>query len=984
MKFSLKVSLSIVISAIVIGLSLSTFVNTKKLTQNNAEQNATTLFQAIAYNVKHEIENLISQSLRNAALLAQGIHFPQKSFQDYTLQDISPFLAVLEQNSAFYSAYLGRNDGSFIQLIATREHQGIIKQHHAPAETEWIFRKIYQNDAFQRVQHWEFLDKNLHLLEEKDDGSPAYDPRKRPWYQATSKDDNAVLSNVYVFNSLKKPGLTASQNSVQNNGVVGVDLRLSTLAAFLSKQRLSKNGVVVVIDEKGQSIALPDTMSDIPVMTELNTLKDERIQAIVNQMNGKTTLRTSFYSALEEVNTAGPLLYIGVAAPESDFMDNFETMQKRLLYITGIGLLIFLAITVVFSHRLSARASNLVANAKRIEDFNFDINTLSPSHILEFFELEQSFDQMRSSLQAKANDLAISQDKLNRLIELGIAMSAERDTDKVMEMVLSGAKELSNADGGTLYKIEDGALSFKIVMNTSLGISMGGTSSEAPSLPPVQLYRSDGRQNHRNVASHTVHESTSVNISDAYQNEQFDFSGTRKFDEMNHYKSQSFLCVPLKPRGGDVIGALQIINAQDSDGKIIPFSDEIQRFVEALAAQAATILYNRELLDAQEQLMDSFIQLIAGAIDAKSPYTGGHCERVPELATMLAQQANERNDGIFADFSFQTEEQWREFKIGAWLHDCGKVVTPEYVVDKATKLETIYNRIHEVRTRFEVLLRDAEIDYYKQLGNGGDQTVLMQKLEERKARIMDDFAFVAECNVGGEFMADDKIERLKQIAEQTWTRNFDITMGLSHQELPLYEGVGAAPTQQKLLEDQPYHILPRQRDITELYGHLNFKTPVPENLYNRGEIHNLSVSRGTLTEEERFKINEHIMQTIAMLESMPFPPHLQRVPEYAGTHHETMIGSGYPRQLSATDLSIPSRIMAIADIFEALTASDRPYKKAKTLSEAIKILSFFKKDEHIDPDLFDLFLTSGVYRHYAKKFLLPEQIDEVDITQYLS
>jgi hypothetical protein len=359
---------------------------------------------------------------------------------------------------------------------------------------------------------------------------------------------------------------------------------------------------------------------------------------------------------------------------------------------------------------------------------------------------------------------------------------------------------------------------------------------------------------------------------------------------------------------------------------------------------------------------------------------------VPELAFMLAEEAALVTEGPLAEFGFKTDQEWREFKIGALLHDCGKVTTPEYVVDKATKLETLYNRIHEVRTRFEVLLRDARIEQLEAVALGANPTEAETKFLETKQRLIDDFAFIAECNIGGEFMADDKIERLKRISEITWVRHFDERLGLAHEELKRVNHMppDVLPVKERLLSDKPLHIIPRDQGMSRAYEGKNFQARIPEHLYNLGEVYNLSIRRGTLTEEERFKINEHIMQTIVMLESLPFPKELRRVPEYAGTHHETLGGTGYPRKLDRGSLSVPARIMAIADIFEALTASDRPYKKAKTLSESVKILSFFKKDGHIDSDLFDLFLRSGVYLRYAERYLSPDQIDPVNIGAYLT
>ena len=391
------------------------------------------------------------------------------------------------------------------------------------------------------------------------------------------------------------------------------------------------------------------------------------------------------------------------------------------------------------------------------------------------------------------------------------------------------------------------------------------------------------------------------------------------------------------------------------------------------------------------------------SIDAKSSHTGGHCARVPELALMLAREAERESSGPLAPFRFASEAEWREFRIGAWLHDCGKVTTPDFVVDKATKLETLHNRIHEIRTRFEVLLRDARIARLEGELAGGDPEALERTYRERQAELEEQFAFVAACNVGQEAMDREHIDRLRQIGSQGWRRHFDDSLGLSWQELELLRPGPAVPgvddtagmvgtatpaagiesgVPERLLADQPWHRIPRRASDIPDASH-GFRMAVPELLYNHGELHNLSIISGTLNSEERYKINEHIVQTILMLEALPLPSDLARVPEYAGTHHETVSGSGYPRGLKGDELSIPARIMAIADIFEALTAPDRPYKKAKSLSQSVAILAGFRDRGHIDADLFDLFLRRGVHRAYAERFLRPEQIDSVDESQYL-
>lgn len=409
---------------------------------------------------------------------------------------------------------------------------------------------------------------------------------------------------------------------------------------------------------------------------------------------------------------------------------------------------------------------------------------------------------------------------------------------------------------------------------------------------------------------------------------------------------------------------------------------ELDKLSQSLVGMAESI---RAYQAAQKELMHSFIKLIADAIDAKSPYTGGHCKRVPQLAVMLAKEAQKTEEGPFASFDFEDAEAWEEFEMGAWLHDCGKITTPEYVVDKSTKLETIYNRIHEIRTRFEVVWRDIEIAYYERLLKGGDKKELAAWMKREHDVLVDDFTFVAEANMGGEFMSEAHQERIRAIAARTWTRHFDDRLGLSDIELMRYEGVEpiTLPAEEPLLADRPEHRVERIGFDETAYTAQGFKLEVPELLYNYGELYNLCIEKGTLSEEERFKINEHVIMSIKMLETLPYPEHMARIPEYAGTHHETLDGRGYPRRLKESELSVPARIMAISDIFEALTASDRPYKKGKTLSEALQIMKFMRDDRHIDAELFELFLRSGVYLAYANEHLKAEQIDAVNVDAYL-
>ncbi|PQA79473.1 HD family phosphohydrolase [Rhodoferax sp. TS-BS-61-7] len=525
--------------------------------------------------------------------------------------------------------------------------------------------------------------------------------------------------------------------------------------------------------------------------------------------------------------------------------------------------------------------------------------------------------------------------RLEQLNAIGSALSKERDITRLLESILVAAKTITHADGGTLYRVTDDQqeLRFEILRTDSLHIAMGGTSGKPINFPNLPLHDAQGQPNDSLVAAYAALHNQTVNIADAYTEPNFDFSGTRQFDERTGYRSQSFLAVPMKDHEGDVIGVLQLINAKHPDtGAVVSFSSADQSLAESLASQAAIAITNRNLMTQLEALFESFISLINLAIDEKSHYTGGHCQRVPALTMMLAEAVNTTQSGPLADFTMDDRDRY-ELKIAGLLHDCGKVTTPVHVVDKATKLQTLFDRVQLVDTRFEVLKRDLEIAALREqlalrdVREADAEADIMAGARTAIEALDADREFLRKANQGGEFMKDADTERVRQIGTGTLWRNTD---------------------------------------------------GVESDFLTADEIENLTIRAGTLTAGERDTINYHIVATIKMLEQLPWPKHLKNVPEYAGGHHERMDGKGYPKGLTREQMSVQARVMGIADIFEALTARDRPYKQGMKLSQAMGIMHKFRTGGHIDPDLFDIFVQEQVYLRYAEQFLDPWQIDEVN------
>ena len=529
---------------------------------------------------------------------------------------------------------------------------------------------------------------------------------------------------------------------------------------------------------------------------------------------------------------------------------------------------------------------------------------------------------------------AALEDRVKRLQEIGLSLSTEDDINVIFELIMVEAKNITNADGRTLYMISDDGqtMKFEIMQTDSMDFAQGGTTGVEITIPPMQLFDEEGNPNHSSNVAYSANTGKTANIKDVYTAKGFDFTGPKNFDKDTGYKTKSVMSVPLKNHENDIVGVMQLINAtHNKSGKVVAFSDDMQKQIESLASQGAVALTNKRLVAELKNLFESFIQLIATAIDKKSPYTGGHCERVPEITMLLADAVEKTKVGKYADFSMNEDERY-ELYIAGWLHDCGKVATPPHVVDKGMKLETITDRIEVMDTRFEVLKRDAEISMLKKQislikkgsANGAIKT-LETDLETQTNQLSSDQTFIQKTNRGGEFMEEEDQQRVADIGNYKWK-----------------------------LEGKKI------------------------NFFDEKDVRNLQIPKGTLLPEEREIINDHIVITIDMLEKLPYPKKLRNVPEFAGGHHEKLDGTGYPKGLKDEEMSVQAKMMAIADIYEALTAADRPYKDGKKLSQAMRIMGFMKKDYEIDQDLFEIFVKEGVYKLYAEKYLGDDQLDEVD------
>lgn len=862
------------------------------------------------------------------------------------LSRLPVLIESLNSNDMLSAVYIGYPNGEFI--LARRLNADLKQQFTAPPDSAFLVQSISLSSVNEMYGEWRFYNRELTLLKTEAKPDYRFDPRARTWYTEAIDQTSTTMTRPYVFFTTHETGLTLAQRNINGDAIIGMDVSIDDLNGAIDDLRMTPGTKIAVLDDRATVIAYsgPQRLihtqgEEAPRLPHISELGEESLTQLFQNPPQGDAPRPYQVNGQKWYGMRAPLsgftqqdAQLLIAVPAAEMLTGARhALAEEVTWLAALTALLLL-IGWILGQRIGRPLRVLARQVNNLSNFDFSHDIGVKSRITEIGKLSQVLGSMSKTI--------------NNFQAITFTLSHETQLNRMLSTVLERLVQATGVKDGAVYLHDNDTGTLNLAAS-----GQSNTNAYPKKLDPTTHSQTD----------------LAATVSQALG------SQTR------------YLTVVLNNRDQELQGilVLQLTPEQEQPGtQHQPF----QHFVETLSGAAAVAIETRQLIEAQQRLLDAIIKLLANAIDAKSPYTGGHCERVPYLAELLLEQVIKADSGPYKDFDMNDTERY-EFRIAAWLHDCGKITTPESVMDKASKLETQYNRIHEIRTRFEVLWRDAEIAFWQGRAQGNDETTLKLALEQARSELQEEFAVIANANIGGEFMDDHDIERLKQIGSRRWWRHFDNRLGLPPHETEQLSAATATPlpVEEFLLADRPEHLIPwgerkppvTKNDPDNIWG---FDMDIPTHANNYGELYNLSIRRGTLTPEERFKINEHIVQTIIMLNSLPFPSHLQRVPSIAGNHHEKMDGTGYPRRLGKDDMSIAERVMTIADIFEALTAADRPYKTAKTLSESLGILARMARDQHIDAELFRLFLSSGAYLKYGEKYLDHNQIDDVDIERY--
>ena len=968
-RFPLHVHISMLFTLLLLGsgavLGLFNYHQTTQVILSSSKE----LFTQMREQVDTDLHGTYQPIRHLLSLLA--LQEKNQATDRYQRMDLlPPFAQALRDNPKLAALFLGYEDGDFF-MVRTLDSARLRKIFDAPDNAAFQVWTIDREGAARAVSESQYFDQQLRLISRRQNLKETYDPRTRPWYQGALSSGGQITTDPYVFFSTSDVGTTLARIT-HGQVVIAADLTLADLSETLARHKVTPSTEVVLYRPDGTAVAYPDIARLIVRNGTTHLARVEQLSPALGELfqrdlakdrQGAMNLAGKrwqvSYSQLAEGGPNG--LRLALLAPEEELLADAYRIRWQGAVLTIAILLLCIPLGWLMSRILVKPLRALVDEAEAIRSFNFAYPASGRSPVLEVDQLAVAMGKMK--------------DTLSSFLDITASLSAETRFDALLRRVLRETVDLSEASCGLLYLRDSDTGRLE---PHGLFINDQQHSLEEHRIPTYEP-GGDIPQWIRQPAEGGASMVTALGFDQA--------DGLQSLLHTLDSPRVYVLSTGLHNRQGDTQGVLVLLHADSGDpADLAMLGPQRIAYVEAVSGVAALCIESQRLLEQQKKLLDAFIQLIAGAIDAKSPYTGGHCQRVPELTQMLARAAADSDEAPFRDYR-PSDEDWETLHIAAWLHDCGKVTTPEYVVDKATKLETLYDRIHEVRMRFEVLKRDAWIGYWQGVATGGSAAVLAALRDETLAALDDEFAFVARCNLGSEAMADADQERLKAIAARTWTRTLDDRLGVSWEENQRQSRSPnpELPVQEPLLADKPEHLFERPAgEVIAADNPWGFKLEVPVYKHNRGELYNLGIARGTLTAEERYIINNHIVQTILMLDHLPFPRHLSKVAEIAGGHHEKMDGSGYPKRLRREEMSLPARMMAIADIFEALTAVDRPYKKGKTLTESLNIMAGMCRGAHVDPDLFGLFVRSGIPQLYAERYLRPDQCDTVDTAAILA
>jgi len=937
-------------------LGLFNYHQTTQIILSSSEK----LFDRIEQDVRNDLQATY-QPIRNLLSLLADTPATHSGNLEQRLSLLKPFSQSLSDNPALASLYLGYASGDFFMVRALRS-AAIKAQLQAPDAAAYQVWSIEHDPQGAVRSQSLFFDQALSLISRREHPDEAYDPRSRNWFSEALQQAGQITTEPYVFFSTHNVGTTLARRAGEH-AVIGADLTLAALSTTLNKHRVTASTEIALYDADGNAVAYPDSsrliVDDRTARLARAADLSPELSALLSTENNDKRLQVNsrqWIVARTSIQEGGPKgLQLALLVPEDELLVDAFRMRWQAALITLTILLLCLPLGWVISRILVKPLHALVKEADAIRSFDFNFPLARRSLVLEVDQLSLSMARMKETLGS--------------FFRITDSLCAETRFAPLLERVLFETVQIAQAQAGLIYLREaDGA------RMEPYGLIINGVPQA------LEAFDIQGRDLHRNTGPAWFEQLVSAN--NVVSHLGFDQAGDlQKILLAMESPRIHLIGIRLHNQHDETIGLLiLLVNDSGAPSDLEKLRPDRIAFLQAVSGAAAVSIESQRLQARQKQLLDAFIQLLASAIDAKSPYTGGHCQRVPELTLMLAHAAAASQEPAFSAYQ-PSEDDWEALHIAAWLHDCGKVTTPEYVVDKATKLETINDRIHEIRTRFEVLKRDVWINYWQTLASGADEAALARSRDHELLTLDDDFAFVARCNLGGGAMAEADLQRLDRLSKRTWMRTLDDRLGVSWEEngRQAKTPAPALPVSERLLADKPEHLIERnQNELIPEDNPWGFKLDVPAYKYNRGELYNLKIARGTLTREERYIINHHMVQTIMMLSQLPFPGHLDSIAEIAGGHHEKMDGTGYPKRLKREEMSLPARMMAIADIFEALTAADRPYKKAKSLSEALGIMATMCREAHIDAPLFGLFINEGVYMQYATRFLDTAQIDSVD------